>query len=171
MFVLFFFFKQKTAYEIPKRDWSSDVCSSDLPEVRVLLPRTSVTRLPDGEVAFKFLVTDEQFAIKSVFVETRKKGVDDGDLDKRGTRTVIYDAADFGKLLPILSANLKTPAAGLHPMMGKFPFKAPELHLRHKKLDVDLVWALRGQFQEGDLVVIQINADQVAFLELPAQRP
>src|ERR1043166_5891983 len=28
--VVFFFFKQKTAYEIPKRDWSSDVCSSDL---------------------------------------------------------------------------------------------------------------------------------------------
>src|ERR1043166_9770015 len=27
---LFVFFKQKTAYEIPKRDWSSDVCSSDL---------------------------------------------------------------------------------------------------------------------------------------------
>src|ERR1043166_8022338 len=26
----FFFFKQKPAYEIPKRDWSSDVCSSDL---------------------------------------------------------------------------------------------------------------------------------------------
>src|ERR1043166_3670072 len=28
--MFFFFFKQKTAYEIPKRDWSSDVCSSDL---------------------------------------------------------------------------------------------------------------------------------------------
>src|SRR5213075_1315083 len=27
---LFFFFKQKTAYEITRRDWSSDVCSSDL---------------------------------------------------------------------------------------------------------------------------------------------
>src|SRR5213080_410639 len=26
----FFFFKQKTAYEIPLCDWSSDVCSSDL---------------------------------------------------------------------------------------------------------------------------------------------
>ena len=25
-----FFFKQKTAYEIRPRDWSSDVCSSDL---------------------------------------------------------------------------------------------------------------------------------------------
>ena len=29
--VIFFFFKQKTAYEIVSRDWSSDVCSSDLP--------------------------------------------------------------------------------------------------------------------------------------------
>src|SRR5213075_957370 len=29
--VFFFFFKQKTAYEITRRDWSSDVCSSDLP--------------------------------------------------------------------------------------------------------------------------------------------
>ena len=28
----FFFFKQKTAYEIGTGDWSSDVCSSDLPE-------------------------------------------------------------------------------------------------------------------------------------------
>src|SRR5216117_508444 len=28
--VVFFFFKQKTAYEIRKGDWSSDVCSSDL---------------------------------------------------------------------------------------------------------------------------------------------
>ena len=30
---LFFFFKQKTAYEIVVSDWSSDVCSSDLEEI------------------------------------------------------------------------------------------------------------------------------------------
>src|SRR3546814_1157036 len=29
--VSFFFFKQKTAYEMRISDWSSDVCSSDLP--------------------------------------------------------------------------------------------------------------------------------------------
>ena len=29
---VFFFFKQKTAYEIYQCDWSSDVCSSDLAE-------------------------------------------------------------------------------------------------------------------------------------------
>src|SRR3546814_4898251 len=30
MFLYFFFFKQKTAYEMRISDWSSDVCSSDL---------------------------------------------------------------------------------------------------------------------------------------------
>src|SRR5210317_1750854 len=29
-YCLFFFFKQKTAYEISECDWSSDVCSSDI---------------------------------------------------------------------------------------------------------------------------------------------
>src|SRR3546814_3374321 len=30
IYVFFFFFKQKTAYEMRISDWSSDVCSSDL---------------------------------------------------------------------------------------------------------------------------------------------
>src|SRR5213083_2003398 len=32
----FFFFKQKTAYEITASDWSSDVCSSDLRRSRAV---------------------------------------------------------------------------------------------------------------------------------------
>src|SRR3546814_7839108 len=35
--VFFFFFKQKTAYEMRISDWSSDVCSSDLVLLRGLL--------------------------------------------------------------------------------------------------------------------------------------
>src|SRR3546814_8727671 len=35
-----FFFKQKTAYEMRISDWSSDVCSSDLPTLWSLLART-----------------------------------------------------------------------------------------------------------------------------------
>src|ERR671924_75679 len=41
---LFFFFKQKTAYEIVSRDWSSDVCSSDLyahPAIQAVVARQS----------------------------------------------------------------------------------------------------------------------------------
>src|SRR3546814_7918219 len=41
MYVFFFFFKQKTAYEMRISDWSSDVCSSDLDEApRAQAPRT-----------------------------------------------------------------------------------------------------------------------------------
>src|SRR3546814_8579760 len=36
MFVGFFFFKQKTAYEMRISDWSSDVCSSDLLDLVVV---------------------------------------------------------------------------------------------------------------------------------------
>src|SRR3546814_9087608 len=37
VFGLFLFFKQKTAYEMRISDWSSDVCSSDLPvDVRLV---------------------------------------------------------------------------------------------------------------------------------------
>src|SRR3546814_13613476 len=35
---MFFFFKQKTAYEMRISDWSSDVCSSDLLDHRGLRP-------------------------------------------------------------------------------------------------------------------------------------
>src|SRR3546814_7939631 len=39
LFVLFFFFKQKTAYEMRISDWSSDVCSSDLVIAEVIEAR------------------------------------------------------------------------------------------------------------------------------------
>src|SRR3546814_3356993 len=40
---VFFFFKQKTAYEMRISDWSSDVCSSDLAPRRTPSPRRSPT--------------------------------------------------------------------------------------------------------------------------------
>ncbi len=45
----FFFFKQKTAYEIPGSDWSSDVCSSDLKKQLVVKKSFK----PFGEWAIK----------------------------------------------------------------------------------------------------------------------
>src|SRR3546814_4189229 len=38
MILFFFFFKQKTAYEMRISDWSSDVCSSDLRADRIVDP-------------------------------------------------------------------------------------------------------------------------------------
>src|SRR3546814_1421626 len=41
--VFIFVFKQKTAYEMRISDWSSDVCSSDLPHARAF-PMTAIDR-------------------------------------------------------------------------------------------------------------------------------
>src|SRR3546814_6657629 len=43
MLFLFFVFKQKTAYEMRISDWSSDVCSSDLP---MPFPGLNIDNLP-----------------------------------------------------------------------------------------------------------------------------
>src|SRR3546814_2146212 len=42
MFCVFFFFKQKTAYEMRISDWSSDVCSSDLLPDALIFRRVGV---------------------------------------------------------------------------------------------------------------------------------
>ena len=47
--ILFFFFKQKTAYEIVSRDWSSDVCSSDLLPQRKMVSKKAGA-LPQQEL-------------------------------------------------------------------------------------------------------------------------
>src|SRR3546814_9415106 len=64
----FFFFKQKTAYEVRISDWSSDVCSSDLVEdhqVRWIDPRPFTHMIATAEhtdpVAVAFQVTGDQF--------------------------------------------------------------------------------------------------------------
>src|SRR3546814_2506119 len=44
MIVLFFFFKQKTAYEMRISDWSSDVCSSDLLQIIEMIDQVRNTR-------------------------------------------------------------------------------------------------------------------------------
>src|SRR3546814_1351785 len=57
-YFLFFFFKQKTAYEMRISDWSSDVCSSDLAlaERCVKEPRDVPAPAPEvGQVKEKLL--------------------------------------------------------------------------------------------------------------------
>ena len=62
--VVFFFFKQKTAYEIKECDWSSDVCSSDLDnesgEVIRQIPPDDVMKLKKTMGAVQGLVLDKK---------------------------------------------------------------------------------------------------------------
>src|SRR3546814_15825081 len=103
LLLCFFFFKQKTAYEMRISDWSSDVCSSDLGVVEVLGPR--------GGPVHALLLQDRHVRVLEVLVGDADgpagllRGEEDvivggrvlvvggalahaGDLDARGTRDV-----------------------------------------------------------------------------------
>src|SRR3546814_14999802 len=59
---IFFFFKQKTAYEMRISDWSSDVCSSDL-----LLRNPQNLKTPEQQVRLEDLLAANQ-ALMTVYL-------------------------------------------------------------------------------------------------------
>src|SRR3546814_10834478 len=77
---VFFFFKQKTAYEMRSSDWSSDVCSSDL-----LQTMRDARELPGGIVAFAALDDPDVDALLAA--HARHGGV-------RGIRHIVNWQAD-----------------------------------------------------------------------------
>src|SRR3546814_7768797 len=74
--VVFFFFKQKTAYEMRISDWSSDVCPSDLeshPDVTAVVARVLVVRVDDvGDLARQ---RQDARVARLVVAELREAGV------------------------------------------------------------------------------------------------
>src|SRR3546814_6053093 len=68
--LIFFFFKQKTAYEMRISDWSSDVCSSDLLTVRSYTDEVrdklldGIARVAKGEAIAAGLPDDKMPVVK-----------------------------------------------------------------------------------------------------------
>src|SRR3546814_2595143 len=101
---VFFFFKQKTAYEMRISDWSSDVCSSDLFHGCVLLDQRVLVdhqaRLEGGDLVGGIEVLgrkpidflgDETVARVAVVFETLVKPL--GDAQGRRDRNVLGSRA------------------------------------------------------------------------------
>src|SRR3546814_8910847 len=76
---MFFFFKQKTAYEMRISDWSSDVCSSDLLVNRLDIVAQLLERrhLRQGRIA---LVVEDGQEIDRLGALRRRRGAH-GDVD------------------------------------------------------------------------------------------
>src|SRR3546814_5136310 len=66
--VCFFFFKQKTAYEMRISDWSSDVCSSDLP-IRFNEPSSRKNRVLPVRLSASFRASGRLPAASSSFTQ------------------------------------------------------------------------------------------------------
>src|SRR3546814_6993045 len=69
LFVFFFFFKQKPAYEMRIRDWSSDVCSSELLLAGLNLVGLERAGVDSKEIQDLLKAYDELFGAEGTFAE------------------------------------------------------------------------------------------------------
>src|SRR3546814_10024659 len=101
MLFLFFFFKQKTAYEMRISDWSSDVCSSDLKTTEIPADRASTG------------------AFYTAFLETEKRN---RDLIDSIIKAPVKEGSDEARIANFYKAYIDTQAidaAGMKPEIGR----------------------------------------------------
>src|SRR3546814_20126009 len=101
-FLVFFFFKQKTAYEMRISDWSSDVCSSDLRTDQV--PET----YPRLASLLDFVPLDEVIVCADAVMAVQR---DHGDRRDRQLECYTYtiDATGFELLKAEIEPRLVAP--------------------------------------------------------------
>src|SRR3546814_8131035 len=85
LYVYFFFFKQKTAYEMRISDWSSDVCSSDLPRPQL------ESQLGDGPAADRIVVLVERSDELKAIAAHRAAAAGVKPLVRRNARRVLAE--------------------------------------------------------------------------------
>ncbi len=137
-------------FGLPNRfNYELHILPDPLPIITLGRPASSsLTVLPDAEIGFHFRVEDELFAVRSVFVEYRRKGPDGNWIEGGTDRLTLYDGPRFGAAIPYLLARaVPSPAVG------------PELRLRPRQLELTTRWPLRSRFKEGETVLLQVCAD------------
>src|ERR1043166_5747816 len=134
----YLFFKQKTAYEIPKRDWSSDVCSSDLtPRLRLEAQQAELDR-QGFEMRFDIAVDARAIAFQNrefVFGEEGQR--------RDGRAAYAEEAEEIIEIRQGLSTEVDGKIAGKPPVAENLrgaPAQraAVELHLPEPLLRVQI---------------------------------
>src|SRR3546814_3944928 len=102
---MFFFFKQKTAYEMRISDWSSDVCSSDLRTMRIMIATSAVlglcactttpAELREREVVGTFETTKPANDVAACLAEAFSKVGPPVILDKNGSKIVEFHSSNI----------------------------------------------------------------------------
>ena len=103
----FFFFRQKTAYELESRDWSSDVCSSDLAPARNTALNRHLTRVnplfkAEADLVQANYIALSAFAagtngefVKTVSVDGRVVTIRSGEIGRASCRERVVSAVYF----------------------------------------------------------------------------
>src|SRR3546814_1518102 len=136
LYFVFFFFKQKTAYEMRISDWSSDVCSSDLDRIGLASPAT--TSLPGVEAMDAELNTDWSAA-------------GDAELaDVIALRRAIHAEPEIGLHCPRTTEKLKAAIADL------------PLEIREGPSTTGFVAILRGGSDNGRTVLLRRSEEHTS---------
>src|SRR3546814_19825471 len=122
MWLYFFFFKQKTAYEVRISDWSSDVCSSDLrdehreahPRVDRDHPACRDRRAEEGEL--EMLVGPAEIGVEDFLVGEQRNREHGHEDDTRGEAQPVLPAARLARLRR--SSGLLRPSVLRQPRPG-----------------------------------------------------
>src|SRR3546814_272946 len=116
---LFFFFKQKTAYEMRISDWSSDVCSSDL-------------RASDRSFQVKWTETAYERGAQSgtqrwtAILTVVMRAPTDADTLRKNPLGVYVDAVDWSRELdPPAQSRPTPPPAAPPPVPAGLPLGSP----------------------------------------------
>src|SRR5881296_3860037 len=107
-FFSFFFFKQKTAYEMLLCDWSSDVCSSDLDgTIRMMVQGLERVRIKDWTQTEPYLVARIEQAPDEVLEGTEVEALRQAVVDVFSRLVAV--STDLPDELPMAARNLPDP--------------------------------------------------------------
>lgn len=141
------------------KDYEADlrINLDPLPVVQIQRPGASQSLLPDATVFFKLTAEDDFFAVRSVYLEYRRKDADGAATDAP-RKIMLYNPSVAGWHA---ARFLHSPV----PM----PMPTPPMRLRPKRLELAKTWALARQFKEGDVILIQGCADDFCNIIVPRQ--
>ena len=130
-------------------NYELDVEIDPLPYVRMVQPATDLTLLPDAEPTLKFQADDETFALRSVFIEFERRGIDDKGGPVERQRALLKTAPGYEQNLPQIRAPLAIAQdSAVEPIKTK-----------PKRVEIISTWRLANQFKIGDVLYIEACAD------------
>src|SRR5262249_25844221 len=122
------------------------VVQDPAPVVQLHRPSSSMDVVANADIFFQMSIEDEMFpgnaagagAIRSVYLEYRRKNAEGQWLDAQPLRVPLYEHQAIGSLLPRASA-----------ILARSLWVAPDVRLRAPKLDVVYHWPLKNRFKDG----------------------
>src|SRR3546814_410893 len=184
LFSLFFFFKQKTAYDMRISDWSSDVCSSDLNEpvdLPASIDSTTVRDFQQGWLELKD--THDFFGLLRKYGLNREKAMHiapEGHAIQAGTEqlTEIFEKASE-RQLPIMVFTNSAGCVQIHTGLVQrlvtaglwFNVLDPDFNLHLRLEGVASVWLVRKPTTDGIVTGIEaFNSSGELIVQLFGKR-